>query len=54
MKNDLLTGKPIKSIIMFALPIMASSMLQYNYNLIDNIIVGRFVGTDALWAVLVQ
>ena len=36
---------------MFALPIMASSMLQYNYNLIDNIIVGRFVGTDALAAV---
>ncbi len=51
MKNDLLTGKPIKSIILFALPIMASSMLQYNYNLVDNIIVGRFVGTDALAAV---
>ena len=26
-------------------------MLQYNYNLIDNIIVGRYVGTDALAAV---
>ena len=51
MKNDLLTGKPIKSIVLFALPIMASSMLQYNYNLVDNIIVGRFVGTDALAAV---
>lgn len=51
MKNDLLTGKPIKSILLFALPIMASSMLQYNYNLVDNIIVGRFVGTDALAAV---
>lgn len=51
MKTDLLTGKPIKSILSFALPIMASSMLQYNYNLIDNIIVGRFVGTDALAAV---
>ncbi len=51
MKNDLLSGKPIKSIVLFALPIMASSMLQYNYNLVDNIIVGRFVGTDALAAV---
>lgn len=51
MKSDLLNGKPIKSIIMFALPIMASSMLQYNYNLVDNIIVGRFIGTDALAAV---
>ena len=26
-------------------------MLQYNYNLVDNIIVGRFVGTEALAAV---
>ena len=51
MKNNLLTGKPVKSIILFALPIMASSMLQYNYNLVDNIIVGRFVGTEALAAV---
>lgn len=51
MKNDLLTGKPLRSIVLFALPIMASSMLQYNYNLVDNIIVGRFVGTDALAAV---
>lgn len=30
---------------------MGSSMLQYNYNLVDNIIVGRYVGTDALAAV---
>ena len=51
MKNDLLHGSPIKGIIKFALPIMASSMLQYNYNLVDNIIVGRYVGTDALAAV---
>lgn len=51
MKNDLLNGKPVRSILSFALPIMASSMLQYNYNLVDNIIVGRFVGTDALAAV---
>ena len=51
MKSDLINGKPVKSIILFALPIMLSSMLQYNYNLVDNIIVGRFVGTDALAAV---
>lgn len=51
MKTDLLNGNPIKGIIKFALPIMGSSMLQYNYNLVDNIIVGRFVGTDALAAV---
>ncbi len=50
-QNDMLKGSPIKSIIMFALPIMISSMLQYNYSFIDNIIVGRYVGTDALAAV---
>lgn len=50
-QNDMLKDNPIKSIILFALPIMASSMLQYNYSFIDNIIVGRYVGTDALAAV---
>ena len=50
-QNDMLSGNPIKRIILFALPIMISSMLQYNYSFIDNIIVGRYVGTDALAAV---
>ena len=50
-QNDMLSGNPIKRIILFALPIMISSMLQYNYSFIDNIIVGRYVGTHALAAV---
>ena len=48
---SMLTGSPVKSIILFALPIMASSMLQYNYSLVDNIIVGRYVSEGALAAV---
>lgn len=48
---NMLTGSPLKSVIRFALPIMASSMLQYNYSLVDNIIVGRYVSSDALAAV---
>lgn len=51
MKNDLLTGKPVKSIIYFAIPIALSSVLQFSYNFVDNIIVGRFVSTEALAAV---
>ena len=47
----MLAGNAIKSIIVFALPIMFSSLLQYNYALVDNIIVGRYVSTDALAAV---
>lgn len=50
-KNNMLTGNPIKSIVLFAFPIMLSSLLQYNYALVDNIIVGRYVSTDALAAV---
>ncbi len=48
---SMLTDSPLKSIILFALPIMASSLLQYNYSLVDNIIVGRYVNEQALAAV---
>ncbi len=47
----MLTGSPVKTIIRFALPIMASSMLQYNYSVVANIIVGRYVSSEALAAV---
>ena len=50
-RNSMLEGSPIKSIVLFALPIMASSVLQYNYSLVDNIIVGRYVNEYALAAV---
>lgn len=50
-KNNMLEGNALKNIILFALPIMFSSLLQYNYALVDNIIVGRYVSTNALAAV---
>lgn len=50
-QHSMLTGSSVKSIILFALPIMASSMLQFNYSLVDNIIVGRYVSESALAAV---
>ena len=50
-KNSMLEGSVLKSIILFALPIMVSSLLQYNYSFIDNIIVGRYIDTNALAAV---
>lgn len=50
-KTNMLQGNAIKNIILFSLPIMVSSLLQYNYSLVDNIIVGRYVNTDALAAV---
>ena len=50
-KNDMLQGNAVKSIVRFGLPIMFSSLLQFNYTLVDNIIVGRYVSSDALAAV---
>ena len=50
-KNDMLSGNAVKSIVLFGLPIMFSSLLQFNYTLVDNIIVGRYVSSDALAAV---
>lgn len=49
--SSMLSGNVLKTIILFALPIMASSMLQYNYSVVDNIIVGRYVSNEALAAV---
>ncbi len=50
-KTDMLSGRPVKTIVLFGLPIMLSSLLQFNYTLVDNIIVGRYISSDALAAV---
>lgn len=49
-KVNMLEGG-LKSIFYFAIPIMLSSLLQHNYAIVDNIIVGRYVSQNALAAV---
>lgn len=44
-------GQPWKHILIFALPLMAGSLLQQLYNTVDTIIIGKFIGKDALSAV---
>ena len=44
-------GSPFKLIIRFLIPIVLGNIIQQLYNLADSIIVGRFVGADALAAV---
>lgn len=53
IKHDtaLTTGPITKSLILFALPMMAGNLLQQLYNVADTIIVGRFLGADTLAAV---
>ena len=44
-------GTPWKHILMFALPVLAGSLLQQLYNTVDTIVVGNFSGEAALSAV---
>ena len=51
MTRDLTSGMPLKVISMFTLPLVLGNLFQQFYSLADTIIVGRFVGVDALAAV---
>lgn len=48
---DLTEGKPGRSLLMFALPMILGNLFQQFYNMADSMIVGNFVGEDALAAV---
>lgn len=49
--GDLTQGTEWKVILRFALPLLAGNLLQQLYNVTDSIIVGRFLGKEALAAV---
>ena len=51
MYRDLTRGPIARSLVLFALPMMAGNLLQQFYNIADTLIVGRALGTDALAAV---
>ena len=44
-------GSIVKSLLLFALPLIFGNLLQQMYNTADSIIVGNFVGSNALAAV---
>ena len=48
---DMTKGSVSKSLILFAIPILISDFLQQFYNVVDSLIVGNFVGKQALAAV---
>ena len=51
MNNTLTQGNVQKGIVKFSLPLLMGAMVQQLYNVADSIIVGRFLGADALAAV---
>ncbi len=50
-KYNMLTDKPGRSLFFFALPMILGNLFQQFYTTVDSIIVGQFVGEDALAAV---
>ena len=51
-KNDyLITEKPFKALLIFALPIIIGNLFQQAYNIVDSAVVGHFVSEEALAAV---
>lgn len=51
MTKDLTTGSSMKIFIMFSIPILLGNLFQQLYNMVDTIIVGQYLGEEALAAV---
>lgn len=50
-KYDMLKDSPGKSLFFFAFPMILGNLFQQFYNMVDSVIVGQFVGENALAAV---
>ena len=46
--KDLTTGSPMKLILSFMLPLVFGLLFQQVYSMVDTIVVGKFLGVDAL------
>lgn len=46
--RDMTSGSPMKLILGFMIPLLFGNLFQQFYNLVDTIIVGQFLGVDAL------
>ncbi len=51
MTKDMTSGSPMKLILSFSIPLLFGFLFQQFYNIVDTIIVGRFLGVDDLAAV---
>ena len=51
MTKDLTVGNPLRVIVNYMIPVFLGLLLQQAYNLVDTIVVGRFVGANALGGV---
>lgn len=52
-RTDLTTGPITGKLLRFALPMLVGNIIMQLYNVVDSVVVGQFVGSDALAAVMV-
>ena len=50
-KEYLIREKPMKALLIFAFPMIVGNLFQQFYTMVDSVVVGRFVGENALAAV---
>lgn len=48
---NMTTGNPVRLLLIFSIPMLIGNVFQQLYNLVDSMIVGRFVGENALAAI---
>ena len=49
--QDMTVGRPLSRLLQFSIPLLIGNLAQQMYNTVDSIVVGRFVGDNALAAV---
>ena len=51
MTKDMTEGKPLKLILRFAIPLIFGGLLQQLYAIVDTVVVGQLIGSQALAAI---
>ena len=51
MAKNMTEGNPLKIILLFSVPVLLGNLFQQFYNMVDTIIVGQYLGEEALAAV---
>lgn len=51
MAKNMTEGNPLKIILLFSVPVLLGNIFQQFYNMVDTIIVGQYLGEEALAAV---
>ncbi len=46
MTKDMTTGSPLRIILLFSIPVLLGNLFQQFYNMVDTIIVGRYLGEE--------